>query len=149
MLAFPVLLLVVVGVLFFLDGQGYDVFLRERAKESMVGSAAMLGVAVFILILYSMIIPRSIAVAQDGVVLRFRAFSWKIPFRKIKAISSGTIEPSWRAQNFATSFRGLVEIVKTNGVRIRVSPSRPDLFLEYATRALEEWRTYHPDGLLP
>jgi hypothetical protein len=148
-LIFPVLMFAVLSLLFYLNSQSQNIFPKESPQASLVGAAVMFGAAVFVLLIYFLALPRSIAVAQDGIVLRFRVFSWKIPFGKIKTISSGTLRPSWRTQNFATSFRGLVEIIRVDGSRIRVSPSRPEIFLDYATRALEEWRTYHPDRIIP
>jgi hypothetical protein len=144
-LIFPVLMFVVLGLLFYLNSQGQNIFPKERPQDSLVGAAVMLGAALFVLIIYSLAFPRSIAVAQDGVVLRFRAFSWKVPFRKIRTIGFNTRLPSWRTTNLATSFRNYVEIVRNNGTRIRISPAHSEQFLEYATRALEEWRAYHLD----
>ncbi|MBC7364967.1 MAG: hypothetical protein H5U07_10595 [Candidatus Aminicenantes bacterium] len=146
LLIFPVLLFLVLSLLFYLNSQGQNIFPKEKPQDSLVGAAVMFGAAVFVLVIYSLAFPRSIAVAQDGIVLRFKAFSWKVPFRKVKTIGFNTGLPSWRTTNLATTFRNYVEIVKNNGARLRISPAHPEQFLEYATRALEEWRTYHPEG---
>jgi len=142
----PVLMFAVLSLLFYLNSQSQNIFPKESPQASLVGAAVMFGAAVFVLVIYSLAFPRSVAVAQDGLVLKFKVFSWKVPFRKIRTIGFNTRLPSWRTTNLATSFRNYVEIVKNNGARIRISPAHPEQFLEYATRALAEWRAYHPEG---
>jgi hypothetical protein len=142
----PVLMFAVLSLLFYLNSQSQNIFPKERPQAYLVGAAVTFGAAVFVLVIYSLAFPRSMAVAQDGLVLKFKVFSWKVPFRKIRTIGFNTRIPSWRTTNLVTSFRNYVEIVKNNGARIRISPAHPEKFLEYATRALAEWRAYHPEG---
>ena len=92
-LALSLVLLIVPGILFYVDAEDSDIFPGEPAAESRTGSFVLFAAAVFLLAVYWLILPRTIAVSQEGLILRFRAFSWNIPFATIKSIkpASGII----------------------------------------------------------
>ncbi|MCR4396489.1 MAG: hypothetical protein NUW07_07135 [Candidatus Saccharicenans sp.] len=146
-LAVPLLVFLILGTLMLLDSRGQDIFPNEPPGQSSLGSIAMFGAAGFVIVIFLLVFPRSIAVAQDGIVLKFRAFSWKIPFKSIGTVEISASPFGWRTQNFAFSFRKAVDIIKKSGARVRISPAHPYQFLESATRALEDWKRYHPEGL--
>jgi hypothetical protein len=143
-LVLSLVLLIVLGILFYVDAQDSDIFPGEPAAESRTGSFALFASAVFLLAVYWLILPRTIAVSQEGLILRFRAFNWNIPFATIRSIepTSGIIV--WWAHSWITSYRSQIEIVRKYRLKIRVSPSSRDQFLEHAHKAFADWKNTHP-----
>lgn len=137
-------LLVSLGILFYADAYNSDIFPGESAAESRIGAFALFAATVFLLAVFWLILPRTIAVSQEGVILRFRAFSWNIPFATVKSIKSASGIIVWWAHSWITSYRSQIEITRKHRLKIRVSPSRRDLFLEYAHRAFADWTRTHP-----
>lgn len=140
----PSLMLAALGLLFLLNYHGYYLIGKGPIKGAGEGAAVFLGSAVFLVILFESMFPKSLAVAQDGIILRFRYFTWKIPYQKINSIEFARGIGRGRTFNFNFSFKEAVEIFRSNGSRIRVTPAHPYEFLSQATRALEEWKRYHP-----
>jgi hypothetical protein len=145
-LALSLVLLVVLGILFYVDAQDSDIFPDQPAAESRVGSFVVFDAVVFLLAVYWLILPRTIAVSQEGLILRFRAFSWNIPFSTIKSIEPASGIIVWWAHSWITSYRSQIEIIRKYRLKIRVSPSRRDQFLEYAHRAFADWKSIRPRG---
>jgi hypothetical protein len=143
-LVLSLVLLVLLGVLFYVDARDSDIFPGESAAESRTGSFALFAAAVFLLAVYWLILPRTIAVSQEGLILRFRAFSWNFPFATVKSIKPASGIIVWWAHSWITSYRSQIEIIRKRRLKIRVSPSRRDQFLEYALRALADWKSTHP-----
>ena len=137
-------LLIVLGILFDVDARDSDIFPGEPAAESRTGSIVLFAAAVFLMAVYWLILPRTIAVSQEGLILRFRAFSWNIPFATIRSISPASGAIVWWAHSWITSYRSQIEIIRKNRLKIRVSPSRRDQFLEYAQKAFADWKNAHP-----
>lgn len=143
-LAFSLVLLIVLEILFDMDARGSDIFPREPAAESRAGSIVLLISAVFLLGVYWLILPRTISVTQDGLVLRFRVFDWDIPFATIRSIEPASGIIVFWAHSWITSYRSQIEIKRKFRLKIRVSPSRRDQFLEHAQRAFADWQRIHP-----
>ncbi len=143
-LALSLVSLVVLGILFSIDANGSDIFPGEPAAESRMGSAVLFAAAVFILIIYWLILPRTIAVSQEGIVLQFNACCWKIPFRTIESIKAARGIIVFWAHSWMTSYATQIEIRRRHRLKIRVSPARRDQFLEYANKALSDWKNAHP-----
>ena len=143
-LVLSVALLVVLGILFDVDARDSDIFPGEPAAESQAGSFVLFAAAVFLIAVYWLILPRTIAVSQEGLILRFRAFSWNIPFASIRSINPASGIFVWWAHSWITSYRSQIEISRKNRLKIRVSPGRRDQFLEYAHKALADWKNTHP-----
>jgi len=143
-LAFSLAVLIVLGILFYVDAQDSDIFPGEPAAESRTGSFVLFAAAVFLLAVYWLILPRTIAVSQEGLILRFRAFSWNIPFATIKSIKPASGIIVWWAHSWITSYRSQIEIIRKYRLKIRISPSRRDRFLEYAHKAFADWKNTHP-----
>lgn len=145
----PVIMLAVLGVLFLLHYSGYQLLGQGQIKEAEVAAAVFLSSAVFLTLLFQALFPKSLAVAQDGIILRFKYFSWKIPFEKIASIEMAKGISQIKTYNLSLSFKGAVEIIKRNGIRLRITPAHPYEFLAQAIRALEEWKRYHPVTPIP
>jgi len=143
-LALSLVLLFVLGILFYVDAYDSDIFPGEPAAESKTGSVILFVTAVFVLAVYWLILPRRIAVSQEGVVLRFNGFSWKIPFKTIASIRAAKGIIAWWAHSWITSYGSQIEIIRRRRLKIRVSPARRDQFLEYANKALADWKNTHP-----
>jgi hypothetical protein len=142
-LGLPIVLLIILGILFYLDAQGADIFPGAPAAESRTGYVVLFASAGFVSVVYWLILPRTIAVSQDAIVLQFSAFRWKIPFRTIESIKAAQGIIVWWAHSWITSFATQIEIRRSYRFKIRVSPARRDQFLEYANKALADWRNAH------
>ena len=143
-LVLSLVLLIVLGILFYVDAQSSDIFPGEPAAESRTGSFVLFASAVFLLAVYWLILPRAIAVSQEGLILKFRAFNWNIPFASIKSIKPASGIIVWWAHSWITSYRSQIEIIRKHRLKIRVSPSRRDQFLGYAHKAFADWKNTHP-----
>ena len=143
-LTLSVVLLLVIGCFFYIDGYNADIFPRESASESRFGAIVLFASAVFVLVIYWLILPRAIVVTQDAIVLRFNAFNWNIPFGTINSIKAARGIIVFWAHSWITSYGTQIEIRRRCRLKIRVSPARRDQFLEYANKALAYWRNTHP-----
>jgi hypothetical protein len=143
-LVLSLVLLIVLGILFYVDAQDSDIFPGEPAAESRIGSLVLFASAVFVLAIYWLVLPRAIAVSQEGLILKFRAFNWNIPFATVKSIKPASGIIVWWAHSWITSYRSQIEIIREYRLKIRVSPSRRDQFLEYAHKAFADWKNTHP-----
>ena len=144
LLGLSFVLLVVLGILFYVDAHDADIFPKEPAAESGTGSVVLFVSAVLLLAVYWLILPRKIAVSQEGIVLKFRSFKWNLPFRTIKSIKAARGIIVWWGHSWITSYGSQIEIARKYRLKIRVSPSRRDQFLEYANKALADWQNTHP-----
>jgi hypothetical protein len=143
-LVFSLVLLVVLGILFYVDAHESDIFPGEPAAESRTGSLVLFASVVLLVAVYWLILPRAIAVTQEGLILRFRAFNWNIPFATIRSIESASGIIVWWAHSWITSYRSQIEIIRKYRLKIRFSPTRRDQFLEYAHKAFADWKNTHP-----
>jgi hypothetical protein len=144
-LVLSLVLLVVLGILFYIDAYDSDIFPGEPAAESRTGSVVLFVSAIFVLALYWLILPHTIAVSQEGIVLRFNGFSWKIPYKTIESMRAARGIIVWWAHSWITSYGTQIEIIRRHRLKIRVSPARRDQFLEHANKALADWRNTHLD----
>jgi len=142
-LAFSLVLLVVLGILFYVDAYDSDIFPGESAAESRTSAVVLFASAVFLLATYWLVLPRKIAVSQDGIIIKFSGFKWKISFETIKSISATRGIIVWWAHSWITSYGSQIEIVRRHRLKIRISPTRRDQFLEYANKALADWKKSH------
>ncbi len=146
LLVFPFVLLIVLGILFYIDAHDSDIFPKEPATESKTASAVLFGSIVFVLAIYWLVLPRKIFVAQEGIKIKFSGISWNIPYRTIKSVKPAEGLIVWWAHSFITSYGSQIEIVRKNRLKIRVCPSRRDEFLRHANKALEDWTHIHRFG---
>jgi len=138
-LVFPLVLLIVLGILFYIDAHDSDIFPKEPATESKIASAVLFASTVFVLAVYWLFLPRKIFVTQEGIKLKFGSFSWNIPYQTIESVKPAKGMIVWWAHSFITSYGSQIEIVRKNRFKIRVSPSRRDEFLQHANKALADW----------
>jgi len=108
------------------------------------GAFVMLGDGVFIGLLSKLIMPRRYQVYSD----RFRIvlggpFAWNIPHSTIKEAraASGAKAFAYSGVRFATSSKGVVEIIRSKGCDVVISPSNRGVFLEQLNRAISSQRS--------
>jgi hypothetical protein len=142
-LVFPLVLLIVLGTLFYIDAHYSDIFPKEPATESKTASAVLFASTVFVLAIYWLFLPRKIFVTQEKIKLKFGSFSWIIPYKTIESIKPAKGLIVWWAHSFITSYASQIEIVRKNRLKIRISPGRRDEFLQHANRALADWMHIH------
>jgi hypothetical protein len=143
-LVLSLVLLVVLGLLFYVDAYDLDIFPRESAAESRTGAVALFASAALVLATYWLFLPRKIAVSQDGIIIKFGGFKWKISFETIKSINAAKGIIVWWAHSWITSYGSQIEIIRRHRLKIRISPTRRDQFLGYANKALADWKNTHP-----
>jgi hypothetical protein len=142
-LALSLVLLIVLGILFHVDAYDSDIFPGESTAESRTAAVVLFASPVFLLAAYWLILPRKIAVSQDGIIIKFSGFKWKISFETIKSISAARGIIVWWAHSWITSYGSQIEIIRRHRLKIRISPTSRDQFLEYAHKALADWRNTH------
>jgi hypothetical protein len=120
-----VMFLVLGGVLLFQD------------KEDAFG---MFGIAVFYALLFKLVMPQRYQVYSDKVrIVLGWPLAWNIPFTTIKEVrsASGAKAFAYNGVRFATSSKNVVEIRRSRGRNVVISPSNKEIFLEQAGRALQ------------
>ena len=120
-----VMFLVLGGVLLFQD--------KEDAFE-------MFGIAVFYALLFKLVMPRRYQIYSDKVrIVLGWPLAWNIPFTTIKEVrpASGVSAFAYNGVRFATSSKGIVEIIRSKGCNSVISPSNKEIFLEQVSRAMK------------
>ena len=100
----------------------------------------MFGVTIFDAVLFRLVMPRKYQVYSDKVrIVLGGPFAWNIPFSTIKEVrpSSGASTFVYNGVRFATSSRDLVEIRRSRGCNVVISPSNKDVFLEQVRTAMQ------------
>ena len=142
-MVFPVLFLVVLGFLFYTDAHSQDIFPREPVNESRIAYITLFASVPFVLLVYWLVLPRKIYVLQDRLRLKYGVFFWNITFQTIDSVQAAHGLPLWGVNSSVTSLKNQVEVVRKKGLKVRLSPSQRDRFLEYVNRALADWRRTH------
>jgi hypothetical protein len=145
-LVFSLILLVVLGILFYIDGHHSNIFPKEPPRESRIAFVVLCISTVLTVVTYWLFLPQKIIVSQEGIGVKFGGFSWNIPFKTIAAVKAAKGLIVGCAYSAITSYKSQIVIVRRNRLKIRISPSRRDLFLEYANRALADWNRVHQSG---
>ncbi len=121
----PVLLLVLGGVLLF---------------QNKGGAFGMLGIAVFYALLFKIVMPQRYQIYSDKIrIVLGGPIAWNIPFSTVKEVrsASGAKAFGYNGVRFATSSKNVVEIRRSRGCNVVISPSNKDVFLEQASRAMK------------
>ena len=109
----------------------------------VVGAYAMFGVTLFDALLFNAILPRRYQIYQDRMrIVLGKPFAVNFPFTTIKeahAAEGSTAFVYWGIR-LATSAKNVVEIVRSKGMNVVISPANRDEFVEQFTRALKEYR---------
>ena len=106
----------------------------------VAGAYVMFGVTLFDALLFNAILPRRYQIYQDRLrIVLGKPFAVNIPFSTIKEVrpASGSKTFAYGGIRLATSSSSVVEIVRTKGLNVAVSPANRDAFLEQLTQALQ------------
>jgi hypothetical protein len=145
-LVFSLILLIVLGILFYIDGHHSNIFPKEPPRESRIAYVILCFSTVLTAAVYWLFLPRKITVYLEGIKTKFGGFSWNIPFQTIESIKAAKGLVVRRGFSCITSYKSQIVVVRKNRLNIRISPSRCDQFLESANRALADWRHVHQSG---
>jgi hypothetical protein len=143
LLVFSILLLLGLGILFSVDAWGTDLIRSSPPGKSAVGAAVLWGTVPLMLVIFAFLLPRRIVVLSDGLRIDFLPFRWTLPFSGIESVrAGGRIMLFWGFSSI-TSYRNRVDIRRSNGWDVLISPEHADLFVAEANGALEEWTQSH------
>jgi hypothetical protein len=124
------------GVIPLAFAVGGIVLLFEDTGDALV----MFGMAIFYALLFKLIMPQRYQVYSDRMrIVLGGPFAWNIPFSTIKEArtASGSKAFAYNGVRFATSSKGVVEITRSRGCSVVISPSNKDIFLEQLHRAMQ------------
>jgi len=120
-LVFPIILLIALGILFYIDAHYSDV-------------------VPFVLVVYWLFLPRKIYVLQDRIKIKLGQFFLNVSFDNIESVKPAKGIIIFSSFSSITSFSTQIEIIRKRGLNWRISPSRRDQFLEYVNRAMSDWK---------
>lgn len=139
-LVFPIIFLLALGILFYIDAHYRDVIPSESESDSHTAAIIIFASVLFVLVVYWMSLPRRIYILQDRLKLKFGQFFWNIPFRTISSVKPAKGIIVWKGFSSITSWSSQIDIVRSKGQNIRISPARRDQFLECVERAMSDWK---------
>ncbi len=142
-LVFPIILLIVLGILFYTDAHYSDVIPSESEAESNFGAMILFASVPFVLVVYWLFLPRKIYVLQDRIKIKLGQFFLNVAFDNIESVKPARGIIIFSSFSSITSYSSQVEIIRKRGLNWRVSPSRRDQFLEYVNRAMSDWKRTH------
>jgi hypothetical protein len=143
LLAFPVILLIAMGVFFYDYAHNRDAVPNEVETAFHAASLVLFLTAPFILLIYWLVLPTKIYIFQDRIRIKYGRFFWNIRFDTIETVKAAKGMPPLVSNSSVTSYRNQIEIVRKGRMNIRLSPSRRDQFVEHANRALSGWKRIH------
>lgn len=106
----------------------------------LVGAWVMFGVTLFDALLFNLVLPRRLQVFNDRIrIVLGRPLVFNIPLSTIREVrpTSYSRAFAYRGFRFATSSRSVVEIVRSKGWNVVVSPANKEQFLGHVTQALK------------
>ena len=139
-----IVVLIATGIMFSIDAYSRDILPEEPIEDSRIGAIILFAAAVFVLIVYCLVLPRKLFIYRDKIRIKHTLFFYNIPFSKIESYAKSKGLPLGNYLSSSTSLKNQVEIVRKSGWKIRISPNRLDLFLEALNRAVEDWERYQP-----
>lgn len=140
LLTVPILLLLVLAVLFWMNVDTQDIFPDESKADSEFAAVVLFASSVLVIVTYILVLPRSISVLTDKLRIRYGVFNWNIPYRDISSVSAAKGIPLFTMNSSVTAFGCQIEIVRKRKMDIRVCPSRREQFLRQTNRALTDWQ---------
>jgi hypothetical protein len=143
LLAFPIVLVIVMGIFFYNYAHFHDGISGEMKYGFHVASIVLFATAPFILLIYWLVLPTKIYILQDKIRIKYGRFYWNVRFETIESVKPAQgIPPLW-SNSSVTSYRNQIEIVRKGRMNWRLSPDNRDQFLDHANRALADWQRVH------
>jgi hypothetical protein len=143
-LAGSIAILIALGIMFSIDAYSRDILPEEPMEDSKIGAIVLFAAAVFVLLVYGAVLPRKLFICRDEIQIKSSLFFFGIPFSKIESYAKAKGFPIGNYLISSTSLKNQIEIFRKSGLRIRISPSRLDFFLEALNRAVGDWEKYQP-----
>ncbi len=112
------------------------VLLFEDTGDALI----MFGMAIFYALLFKLVMPQRYQVYSDRMrIVLGGPFGWNIPFSTIREARAASRSKAfaYNGVRFATSSKGVVEISRSKGCSVVISPSNKDIFLEQLNRAMQ------------
>lgn len=138
-LAGSLILLLALGIMFYVDAHSKDILPETPKEDSRIGTLIMFAAAAFVVLLYLAVLPRKIYICQDRIRIKFGFFFFNIPFSGIESYLRTKGIPMGFYLSSMTSYKNQVEIVRKSGLRMRISPTQIDLFMTTLNRAVSDW----------
>ena len=116
-------------------------FLGEPAESEE--NPRIVGIAFFALVLLSLLASlaltvRKYQILEDRIKIVRGKFSESIPFKAIKKVGMGGAF-DWKRKRFTTSKERIM--IQSGRMKVhRISPERPELFLEELNKAIANWK---------
>lgn len=107
------------------------------------GAYAMFAATTIQAAVFHAMLPRRYQVLNDRVrIVLGWPFAKSIRFSTVQEVrpASGCKAMAYHGMRFTTSTRGVVEIVRSRGLDVVITPGDPDVFTEQANRALKAFR---------
>ena len=123
------------GILIILLALGIGL-LFEETEDAFV----IFGVTIFDALSFRLVMPQRYQVYSDKVrIVLGWPLAWNIPFTTIKEVrsASGAKAFAYNGVRFATSSKGIVEIIRSKGCNAVISLSNKEIFLEQVSRAMK------------
>jgi len=108
--------------------------------EDTGAAFVLLGVTIFYAVLFRLVIPQKYQVYSDKVrIVLGGPFAWNIPFTTIREVrpASRASAFGYSGVRFATSSKDVVEIRRSRGCNVVISPSNKEIFLEQVSSAMK------------
>jgi hypothetical protein len=112
------------------------------SRVDITGTWFLLGTAVFLGLLFYIIFPKKYQVYEDRIrIVLGGPFAINVPFAAIKEIrpapaGSGSV---YTGLKLATNAKNIIEIVRTKGMGMIISPANRDLFLQQVNQAMTNY----------
>jgi len=136
--------LVGLGIMFSVDAYSRDILPEEPMEDSKLGVIILFAASVFVLLVYGAVLPQKLFIYRDKIRIKSNFFSYNVLFSRIDSYSKTKSFPLGNYLISSTSLKNQIEIVRKSGLKIRISPSRLDLFLERLNQTVEDWEKYQP-----
>jgi hypothetical protein len=140
LLAFPIILLIAMGIYFYNSARLQQGLSAVTAQGFQVASVVLFATAPFVLFVYWLVLPRKIYILQDRIRIKYGQFYWNVRFDTIESMKAARGIPLIWSNSSVTSYRNQIEIVRIKKMNIRLSPDNRDQFLDYANQTFAEWK---------
>jgi hypothetical protein len=140
LLAVPILMLLVLSLLFYLNTRSQAIFPQETMADSRLAAVVLFCSAIFVLIVYWAVMPRELFILRDRIRLRYGLFFWNILFRDIASVAEASGVPWFNINSSITAFGCQVEVVRKTKLNVRICPTDRSRFLSEIQRALNDWK---------
>ena len=130
---YKLIFLILIGLFIF---RGV-ISLLNRESEAFL---SLLGVGVFLILLYYFLIPRRYQIYHDKLkIVLGSPLSIDIPLSTIKEVkhNSGIKTLVYPRARFLTSTKYVIEVVRNKGLNYVISPKNGEIFLEKLNQAIE------------